>query len=261
MERIKIKKILKKKNKKSIVCLTAYSKNIAEILDRHCDIVLVGDSLGSVIYGMKSTREVTIDMMINHAIGVKKGISKSVLVVDMPYKTYQNKKMALINARKIIQKTNCDAVKLEGGKEIINTIKHLIKNKISVMGHVGLLPQKEKRKFRYQGKETTERKKIFNDAKLLSNSGAFAVVLECVEASLAKMITKSVKIPTIGIGSSKYCDGQILVIDDLIGLNQLKARFVKKYSNLRTIIENSVIKFKKEVHKKKFPSKRNSYFN
>ena len=259
----KINKITKKKNIKTIICLTSYSKNIAEILDKHCDLILVGDSLGSVLYGMKSTKKVTLDMMINHAVSVRKGVLKSLLVVDMPHRTYLNKKLALENARKIIKYTKCDAVKLEGGKKIINIIKHLIKKKIPVMGHLGILPQSEKGKFRYKGKILTERDRIFNEAKLLSNSGVFAIVLECIETSLSKLITKSIEIPTIGIGSSKYCDGQILVTDDLIGMHKskLKLKFVKKYLNLSKIIENSIIKFKEEVNKKKFPSNKHSFFN
>ena len=134
MKNRKIKEIVKRKNKNPIVCLTAYSKTIAEILDKYCDIVLVGDSLGTVLYGMKSTREVTLDMMINHAKSVKKGISKSILVIDMPYQTYRNKKEAYKNAKKVIKSTKCDALKLEGGKKIINVVKYLIKKKYSYYG-------------------------------------------------------------------------------------------------------------------------------
>ena len=152
MHNKKIRAIIKRKGKRSIVCLTAYSKTIAEILDKHCDIILVGDSLGMVLYGMKSTREVTLDMMINHAKSVKRGIKKSILVVDMPYQTYRNKKEAYKNAKKIIQSTGCDAVKLEGGRKIIKIIRYLIEKKIPIMGHIGLLPQSEKGKFTFKGK-------------------------------------------------------------------------------------------------------------
>ena len=255
----KIKKILSKKNKSKIVCLTAYSKNMAEILDKHCDIILVGDSLGSVLYGMKSTREVSLNMMINHTKSVRQGVKKSLLVVDMPYKTYQNKNQALKNVKKVIQSTKCDAVKLEGGKKIIKIIKHLTKNKIAVMGHLGLLPQTQKGKFRYKGKSVIERKRIYEDSILLSTAGVFSIVLECVESNLSKTITNNIKVPTIGIGSSKYCDGQVLVTDDLIGLNTLKLRFVKKYVNLKKIINRSIINFKKDILKKKFPSKKHSF--
>ena len=255
----KIKKIIKKKNNKKIICLTAYSKNIAEILDRYCDIVLDGDSLGSVLYNYDTTRNVSLKTMIEHSKSVKKGIKKSLMVVDMPYQTYRNPKEALKNAKKIISKTGCDAVKLEGGKKIVKIIKHLIKNKIQVMGHIGLLPQSQKWKFRFKGKNETEKNKIINDAKILSSSGVFSIVLECVEKSLAKQITNSIKAPTIGIGASAYCDGQVLVSDDLLGLNPTNFRFVKIYANLRRIIDQSARLFKQEVMKKSFPKRKNSY--
>ena len=255
----KIKKIIKKKNKQKIICLTAYSKNVAEILDNHCDVVLVGDSLGSVLYNYDTTRKVSLKTMIEHSKSVKKGITKSLMVVDMPYQTYRNSKEALKNAKKIISETRCDAVKLEGGKKIIKIIKHLIKNKVQVMGHIGLLPQSQKGKFRFKGKNKTEKSKIFNDAKILSSSGVFSIVLECVEKSLAKQITNSIKVPTIGIGASAYCDGQVLVTDDLLGLNPTNFRFVKKYANLRRIIDQSARLFKQEVMKKSFPKRKNSY--
>ena len=255
----KIKKIVKKKNKQKIICLTAYSKNVAEILDNHCDIVLVGDSLGSVLYNYDTTRKVSLSTMIEHSKSVKKGIKKSLMVVDMPYQTYRNPREALKNAKKIISQTGCDAVKLEGGEKIIKIIKYLIKNKVQVMGHIGLLPQSQKGKFRFKGKNTTEKNKIFNDAKILSSSGVFSIVLECVEKSLAKQITNSIKVPTIGIGASAYCDGQVLVTDDLLGLNPNNFRFVKKYANLRKIIDKSVRLFKKEVIKKSFPKNNNTY--
>ncbi len=256
---LKIKKIVSKKNRSKIVCLTAYSKNIASILDDHCDIILVGDSLGSVLYNYPTTRKVTLNTMIEHSKSVKKGIKKSLMVVDMPYKTYRNPKEALINAKKIISQTGCDAVKLEGGNKIIKTVRYLIKNKVQVMGHIGLLPQSIKGNFIFKGKSKTERNKILNDAKVLSSSGVFSIVLECVEKSLAKMITNSVKVPTIGIGASAYCDGQVLVTDDLLGLNPNNFRFVKKYTNLRKIIDKSVRLFKKEVIKKSFPKNKNVY--
>ena len=255
----KIKKIVTKKNKQKIICLTAYSKNVAEILDNHCDIVLVGDSLGSVLYNYNSTRKVLLKTMIEHSKSVRMGIKKNLMVVDMPYRTYRNPREALKNAKYIISQTGCDAVKLEGGKSIIKIIKHLIKNKVQVMGHIGLLPQSVKGNFVFKGKNKTERNKILNDAKALSSSGVFSIVLECGEKSLAKMITSSVKVPTIGIGASAHCDGQVLVTDDLIGLNTVKLRFVKKYVNLKKIINRSIINFKKDILKKKFPLKKHSF--
>ena len=191
----KIKKILNKKNKSKIICLTAYSKNIASILDNHCDLVLVGDSLGSVLYNYKSTKEVTIDTMINHSKSVRLGVNKSLMVVDMPFNTFRTPREALKNARLIMKKTKCDAVKLEGGKKIISIIRILIKNRIPVMGHLGILPQTD-RKFTFKGKKLLERNRILNDAKLLEKAGIFSVVLECVETRLAKKITEQLRIPT-----------------------------------------------------------------
>jgi len=254
----KFYEIIKKKNKSKIVCLTAYSKNIAQIIDNHCDIVLVGDSLGSVLYNYKSTRDVTLDTMIEHSKSVKMGIKKSLMVVDMPHNTYRNSSEALKNAKKIISKTKCDAVKLEGGKKIYYIVKSLIKNKIQVMGHLGVLPQSAKT-FKAKGKKTIERKNLLNDAKLLEKLGVFSIVLECVESSLAREITKTIHIPTIGIGASVNCDGQVLVTDDLIGLNPINVRFVKKYTNISKQINSAIIEFKKEVKKKKFPNKKHSY--
>ena len=255
---IKIKKILSKKNKSKIVCLTSYSKNISEILDNLVDITLVGDSLGSVLYSYDTTKKVSLDMMIEHSKSARQGIKKSLMVVDMPYNTYRNKKEALLNAKKIIKFTKADAVKLEGGNKI-KDIKLLKKNKINVMGHLGILPQSQKGKFRYKGKTSSERKRLLEDAILLQKSGAFSIVLECVETNLAKKITKELKIPTIGIGSSANCDGQVLVTDDLIGLNSTSIKFVKRFCNVRKHINLAVKKFIKEVKNQKYPSKKFSY--
>ena len=256
----KINKILNKKNKSKVICLTAYSKNVASILDKYCDLVLVGDSLGSVLYNYRSTKEVTLETMINHSKSVRLGVKKSLMVVDMPYNTYRNPKEALKNARLVMKKTKCDAVKLEGGKKIIHIIKSLVRNKIPVMGHLGILPQTEK-KFTYKGKKVSEQNRILKDAKLLERAGIFSVVLECIETKLAKKITEQLNIITIGIGSSVNCDGQVLVIDDLIGLSQSKFRFVKKYANINQIINSAVKKYKLEVLKKKFPKVKHSFNN
>ena len=194
----KLNKILKKKNKTKIVCLTAYSKNIAEEVDKYVDITLVGDSLGSVLYNYSTTRKVTLTEMINHSKSVRLGVKKSLMLVDMPFKTYTSKNIALKNAKKIINETKCDAVKLEGGKKVIKQIKFLIKNKIPVMGHLGLLPQSVKGKFKSKGKTTREIKQLMSDALLLQKSGVFAIVLECVKTPIAKQITNDLKIPTIG---------------------------------------------------------------
>ena len=255
----KIKKIIKKKNKSKIICLTAYSKNIAEELDRHADIVLVGDSLGSVLYNYSTTRKVTLSEMINHSKSVRLGVKKSLMVVDMPYKTYNTKSSALKNARKIMRETKCDAVKLEGGKKIIEKIKFLTKNNIPVMGHLGLLPQTAKGKFKSKGKTDREKKELLKDALLLQEFGVFSIVLECVKSSTAREITQKLDIPTIGIGSSVHCDGQVLVTDDLLGLNNTKIKFVKKFINIKKYINLGLKKFSLEVKLKKYPSKKHSY--
>jgi 3-methyl-2-oxobutanoate hydroxymethyltransferase len=256
---IKIKKILNKKNKLKIICLTAYSKNFAEEVDKYADITLVGDSLGSVLYNYSSTRKVTLNEMINHSKSVRLGVKKSLMVVDMPFKTYDTNISALNNAKKIIKETKCDAVKLEGGEKIIKQIRFLIRNKIQVMGHLGLLPQTTKGKFRSKGKTIKEKKQLLSDALLLQDAGVFSIVLECVKTSTAKEITNSLDIPTIGIGSSTNCDGQVLVTDDLLGLNETKIRFVKKFLNLKKYISIGIKKFVSEVKSKKYPTKKHSY--
>ena len=193
----------------------------------------MGDSLGSVLYNFKSTRNVTLSIMIEHSKSVRMGVKKSLMVVDMPHNTYRNSSEALKNAKKIMLKTKCEAVKLEGGKKIYHIIKTLIKNKIPVMGHLGVLPQSAKN-FKVKGKKTIERNKLLKDAKILEKLGVFSIVLECVESSLAKKITESISIPTIGIGASVHCDGQVLVTDDLIGLNPIKVRLLKNFQILQS---------------------------
>ena len=256
---LKINAFKSKKNKSKIVCLTAYSKNIAQIIDKHTDLILVGDSLGSVLYNFKSTRSVTLDMMIKHSKSARQGISKSLMVVDMPFNTYNNPTQALKNCKKVMKLTKCDGVKLEGGLKIIKIIKLLVKNKIPVMGHLGILPQSTKGKFKSKGKSTKEKKEIIRDSKLLEDAGVFSMVLECVEKKLAKEITNSISIPTIGIGSSNNCDGQVLVTDDVLGLTDSKIRFVKKFTDIKKVISFGVKKFKKEVQSKKYPTKKYSY--
>ena len=223
----KIKNILNKKNKSKILCLTAYSKNFAELIDKYVDITLIGDSLGSVLYNYDTTKKVTLTNMIDHSKSVRLGVKKSLMVVDMPFNTYRSNLSAYKNAKRVIKETKCDAVKLEGGKKIITQIKYLIKKKIPVMGHLGLLPQSAKGKFKSKGKSTRETKQLIKDALMLQSSGVFAIVIECVKAATAKKITQSLKIPTIGIGSSVHCDGQVLVTDDLIGLTVPKSDLVK----------------------------------
>ena len=255
----KIKKIIKKKSKSKIICLTAYSKNIAEIIDNHADIVLVGDSLGSVLYNYDTTRKVTLKMMIEHTKSARMGVKKSLLVIDLPYNTYRNKSEALKNSKKVIKETKCDAVKIEGGVKVKEIGRHLVKNKIPVLGHIGVTPQTVKGKFKSKGKTELEKKQLIKDAVSLEQNGAFGIVLECVYTDIAKKITNQIAIPTIGIGASVHCDGQVLVTDDVLGLTNAKIKFVKKYANIKKVINSAVYKFKQEVKSKKYPTKKYSY--
>ncbi len=248
--------------KRPIICLTSYNKFFAEIADQYCDIVLVGDSLGMVYYGDTSTRSVSLNDMIRHGKSVRSGVRKAIMVVDMPYGTYKNPSLAKKNALRIIKETKCDAVKLEGGKEINHIIKHLIKNKINVMGHIGLLPQKvrSKKNYKIKGINLYEKNKILSDLKCIQESGVFSIVLEAVKYQTAKEIMKLAKIPIIGIGASDECDGQILVFEDMLGIFEKVPKFVKKFSNLRSYIKKAVKLYSKDIKNKKFPTKKNIYF-
>lgn len=246
-----------KKSQEKIICLTAYSYPIAKILDKFCDIILVGDSVGMAIYGNADTTSTTIEMMINHGTAVKKACTNSLVVVDMPINTYENSpQQALENARKIINATNCDAIKIETNFNLCATAKFLVDNNIAVMGHVGLLPQKvnEIGGYRYQGRDDKSAQEILQTAIELEKCGVFSIVIEAVPAKLADKITQNLSIPTIGIGASPNCDGQVLVIDDLLGLNQeFKPRFVTHYENLANRINDAVKNFTQDVKNKKFP--------
>ena len=249
----KIKKILEKKNKSKIVSLTAYSKSIAKILDEYCDIVLVGDSMANVLYGLENTHKITLQNIIQHTLSVKKGIKKSLLVVDMPKNSYNNLKKAEKNAKFIIKTTGCDAIKLESNNKNFKIIENLVKKKIPVMGHIGFTPQ-FKKKFKIEGDTEYKAKQLLNEALSIEKAGAFSIVLECISPKTSKLITNKLKIPTIGIGSSSFCDGQILVTDDMLGISGFYPKFVKKYVNLDRIIEKAVKKYTREVKLKKFPA-------
>ena len=255
----RIQNIINKKNKSKIVSLTAYSKNIAKILDKHCDIVLVGDSLANVLYGLSNTHKINLENMIQHTLSVKKGIKKSLLVVDMPKGSYRNLNLAKKNAKLLIRKTKCDAIKIESNKKNFKIIRSLVKHKIPVMGHIGFTPQ-FKKKFKVQGDTKNEANKLLKEAKNIEKAGAFSIVLECVNPTTAKLITNSLKIPTIGIGSSINCDGQILVTDDMLGISGFYPKFVKKYLSLDRIIEKAIKKYTRDVKLNRFPSKKN-YLN
>ncbi len=262
-KRITVPDIYNKKNKEKIVVLTCYTAQMAKVLDNHVDILLVGDSLGMTIYGHSNTLSVTKRMMIDHGLSVSKNSSKALVVVDMPFGTYESDKVKAFDlAAEILSKTHASAVKVEGGTEIAETINFLVNRGIPVMGHIGLMPQKINLvgKFLSVGKNKSEEKRIISDAKAVTEAGAFAVVLEAMKNDLGKKITKQISIPTIGIGAGLYCDGQILVIDDLLGLySDFTPKFVKNYANLNQIIDESVKQFSKEVRSSKFPTPKYTY--
>lgn len=245
------------KGKTPLVCLTAYTTPVAEIADRHCDIVLVGDSVGMVLHGLPSTLEVTLEMMILHGKAAQRGVERAFLVVDMPFGSYEaSAQEAFRNAARLMAETGCAAVKIEGGVHMADTIRFLVSRGIPVMAHIGLTPQSVNAFGGYsvQGRgEDAER--IMQDALAVEEAGAFSVVLEKLPEPLARRITKTVSIPTIGIGASPACDGQILVIDDMLGMfNSFKPKFVKRYAELGDLAEKAVEAYAREVRARIFPS-------
>ena len=263
MPRKSIKFIQNQKNKKKITCLTAYTSSIAKFIDPYVDIILVGDSLGTAIYGMKNTQNVTLDMMRNHGKAVTSISKKAFTIIDMPYKTYTNKKNALKNALSLLKFSKCQSVKLETNFKDIETVKHLVRNKIKVVSHIGVTPQayKDFNKIRAVGKSLTEQKKILKLAIELEKAGSCIIVLECIKESLSKKISQYLKIPTIGIGASPKCDGQVLVINDILNLSHIenKLRFVKSYTNIKKIIEKATKDYCSDVINNKFPNIKNTY--
>ena len=256
-------KILHKSFSKPISCLTAYSPSIANILDGKVDLILVGDSIGSTLYGMKNTQGVTMDMMKNHGAAVNKTIKKSLKVLDMPYKTYDNKIDAYKNAKILLNHCKPDLLKIEISEKKLVVLKHLVDKKINVISHIGVTPQSYKNfnKIKVLGRTNKEKQNLLKLAKESETLGAKAILLECVTANTAKLITENISIPTIGIGASKYCDGQVLVFDDLINLsiNDKKPKFVKNYFNFNKVASNIVKKYNREVKLKKFPSTKFTY--
>ena len=258
----KKQKILDKVSKKQpIICLTSYTAPIAKIADKFADIILVGDSVGPVLYGLESTKKVSLQMMIEHATAVVKNTKKALIAVDMPFGSYEeNEMIAYENAKKIITETGADAVKVEGGEKISGTLKYLTEKGILVIGHIGMLPQSCDGKYEVYGKSDLQKKQIFRDLKILEEAGVFLIVLECILEKLAKEIICKSSTPIIGIGASKDCDGQILVVEDLLGLTDFESKFLKKYTNIKKIISDSLSKFVSEVKEKSILVK-NTYTN
>lgn len=249
--------ILARKGAAPIVVLTAYTAPVARILDAHADILLVGDSLGMVVYGMENTLGVTADMMINHGRAVARAAQKALVVVDLPFGTYQaSKEEAFKTCARIITETGAQAVKLEGGKEMAETVRFLVERGIPVMGHVGLKPQHVHAMggYRYQGRTQPEAAQILQDALAVQEAGAFSIVIEGVKEEVARQVTGQLKIPTIGIGASPACDGQVLVIDDMLGLSSYVPSFAKRYADVSAVIEQAAKIYAEEVKNRTFPS-------
>jgi len=253
-----------KKAGDKIVMLTGYDYSMSKILDEAgIDVVLVGDSLGMVKLGYETTLPVTMEDILYHTRAVKRGNKRAFLAADMPFLSYETKPSdAVLNAGRLVKEGGAEAVKLEGGKEMLESIKAVLAAKIPVIGHLGLTPQAIHKfgGYKVQGKTGSDAKKMINDAKALEKAGVFMIVLECIPAELAKKITRSISIPTISIGAGPYCDGQVLVSDDILGLySDISPRFVKRYANLKKDITSAVGKFRADVKSGKFPAKEHSY--
>ncbi len=254
--------ILKMKNERKIVSLTAYHAHTAGIIDPHVDFILVGDSLGMVMHGLETTIPVTVDMMILQGHAVMRGSKQALIVVDMPFGSYEESpEAAFRNAARIMKETGCGAIKLEGGSLMAPTIDFLTSRGIPVMAHIGLTPQSVNTMggFKVQGKSKDEWAIIEEDARAVSDAGAFSVVIEGVAAPLADKLTEIVPIPTIGIGASANCDGQILVLEDMLGLSDWVPKFVKKFGSIKDHIEESVTSYADAVRDQSFPAAEHTY--
>lgn len=266
MKRLTVPRIRARKvdgvTEEPLVMLTAYTARQAQLLDAHCDLLLVGDSLGQVIYGLPSTVPVTLDMMANHGAAVVRGSYHSVVVIDMPFGSYEaSKEQAFHSASRLLKETGAAAVKLEGGEAMAETVAFLNQRGIPVMGHVGLTPQAVNVLGGYmaRGRDDAEADKIIADARALDQAGAFAIVVEGVVEPIAIDVTNSVSCPTIGIGASAQCDGQVLVTDDMLGMFDRVPRFVKQYENIAALIEQTVATYAGEVRSRTFPGEEQTY--
>ncbi len=266
MKRLTVPAIKRRKfdgvTKDPLVMLTAYTARQAQLLDPHCDMLLVGDSLGQVIYGLPSSLSVTLDMMCAHGAAVVRGSYHSVVIVDMPFGSYEaSPQQAFASASRIMAETGCAAVKLEGGEAMAETIAFLTRRGIPVMAHVGLTPQAVNVLGGYgaRGKTQEEHAKIVSDGKAVADAGAFAVVVEGVLEPIAIALTQSLEIPTIGIGASAQCDGQVLVTDDMLGMFERVPRFVKRYEEIAETISGAATRYASEVRARTFPGPEQTY--
>jgi 3-methyl-2-oxobutanoate hydroxymethyltransferase len=262
-QRLSASDITARKGREPIVCLTAYTTPTAEILDEHCDLLLVGDSVGMVLHGLPNTVGVTLEMMILHGQAVMRGARRAMVVVDMPFGSYEgDPQTAYNNAVRILKETGAQGVKVESGPAIPETIAYLVRRGIPVMGHVGLRPQSALADgaFKARGRTNSERASVLDEAKATDAAGAFSVVVEAVAESLARDITAAIEAPTIGIGGSAACDGQILVTDDMLGLFDWTPKFVRRYADLRGEISRAAAAYAEDVRARRFPGAAETYF-
>ena len=262
VKRLTAPDILARKGGEPIVCLTSYHAHTAAVVDKHCDVILVGDSLGMVMHGFESTVPVTLDMMILQGHAVMRGSKRALVVIDMPFGSYEaSKEQAFMSAARVLKETGCGAIKLEGGTRMAETIAFLVERGVPVMAHVGLTPQSINTigSFRAQGREESDWGRIESDTIAVAEAGAFSVVIEAVAEPLARKLTAAVAIPTIGIGASVACDGQILVMEDMLGLSPRVPKFVKRYGELAAGIEKAVADYAADVRKRAFPGPEHVY--
>jgi 3-methyl-2-oxobutanoate hydroxymethyltransferase len=262
IKRLTAPDIRARKGREPIVCLTSYHAHTARLLDRHCDLILVGDSLGMVMHGLETTVPVTLDMMILQGRAVMRGSKRALVVVDMPFGSYEaSKEQAFVSAARVMKETGCGAIKVEGGRRMADTIAFLVQRGVPVMGHIGLTPQSINAigSFRAQGREQADWGPIEDDARAVTEAGAFSMVIEAVTEPLARRITASVSIPTIGIGGSVACDGQILVLEDMLGLSPRVPKFVRRYGELASAIESAVAAYAADVRRRAFPGPEHVY--
>jgi len=257
VKRVTVPMIRAQKGETPIVCLTAYTTPMAKSLDAHCDLLLIGDSLGMVLYGLDSTLGVTLDMMIAHGAAVMRGVAHACVIVDMPFGSCEESpERAFRNAARVMAETGCAGVKIEGGVELAETVAFLTRRGIPVMGHVGLMPQSVHAHggFGARGRDLDEAKRILADARAVAEAGAFAIVIEGTIEPVAREITAAVPVPTIGIGASPACDGQILVTEDVVGLfSDFTPRFVKRYADLGAEVEAAAAAYAEDVRAHRFP--------
>jgi 3-methyl-2-oxobutanoate hydroxymethyltransferase len=264
VRRLTAPEITARKGGEPLVCLTAYTAPVAAMLDEVCDILLVGDSVGMVLHGLPNTVGVTLEMMILHGQAVMRASRKAFVVVDLPFGTYEGpKEAAYANAVRVLKETGCQAVKVEAGPTVAETVAYLVQRGIPVVGHVGLRPQAVNvdGAFKAKGRSENERARVVAEAEATADAGAFCIVVEGVAEALAREVTAAVAVPTIGIGASAGCDGQILVTDDMLGLFDWTPKFVRRYANLKSEIEQAARAYADDVRARRFPGPAETYFS